>query len=150
MYRVRYYVIAMGQIGLGGVDLRTEYITHKHNMAKKLYVGGIAWTTTDDSLKQAFSAAGAVENAFIVMDKFTGRSKGFGFVEMADDAGATAAIAMWNGKDLDGRTLVVNEARPMEERPAGSRPPRRDFGNSNGGGRDYGNQGGAPQSGNRW
>lgn len=86
-------------------------------MAKKLYVGGIPYTTTNDALKAAFSQAGAVDSASIIMDKMTGRSKGFGFVEMANDDDAQKAIDMWNGKDFEGRTLTVNEARPMEPRP---------------------------------
>lgn len=85
-------------------------------MAKKLYVGGIPYSTTADALKAAFAQAGAVESSVIIMDKMTGRSKGFGFVEMADDAGAQKAIEMWNGKDFEGRTLTVNEARPLEPR----------------------------------
>lgn len=96
-------------------------------MAKKLYVGNLAWATTSDSLKNAFSQAGEVVSATVMTEKTTGRSRGFGFVEIADEA-AEAAISMWNGKDLDGRELVVNEARPMTERPAGDRGPRRDFG----------------------
>lgn len=86
-------------------------------MAKKLYVGGLPYSSTDDSLKGAFAQAGTVESAVIIMDKMTGRSKGFGFVEMSSDAEAQAAIEMWNGKDFEGRKLTVNEARPMEERP---------------------------------
>jgi len=86
-------------------------------MNKKLHVGGLSWDTTDDSLREAFAKAGAVESATVVMDKMTGRSRGFGFVEMADDSGAQAAMDMWNGKELDGRTVTVNEARPMTERP---------------------------------
>ncbi len=85
-------------------------------MAKKLYVGGVSYSTTQQALQDAFAQAGAVVSATIIMDKMTGRSKGFGFVEMADDAGAQAAIDMWNGKELDGRALTVNEARPMEPR----------------------------------
>lgn len=96
-------------------------------MVKKLYVGGLAWATTDDSLRAAFAQAGNVISAVVIMDKFTGKSKGFGFVEM-EDTEAEAAVAMWNGKELDGRTLTVNEARPMTDRP-----PRRDN-YSNGGG----------------
>jgi len=84
---------------------------------KKLYVGGISYSTTEDGLKDAFSKAGEVVSAAIITDKMTGRSKGFGFVEMATDDGVKAAIEMWNGKDLDGRKLTVNEARPREERP---------------------------------
>jgi len=87
-------------------------------MAKKLYVGGLPYQTTDNELSEAFSQAGTVESAKIITDKMTGRSRGFGFVEMADDAGAESAISMWNGKDFGGRTLTVNEARPMEDRPS--------------------------------
>ncbi len=100
-------------------------------MAKKLYVGGLSYSTTEDSLKDVFSQAGTVETATIIMDKMSGRSKGFGFVEMASDEEATKAIEMWNGKEFEGRTLTVNEARPME-----ARPPRRDF--NRGGGRGFG------------
>lgn len=108
-------------------------------MAKKLYVGGISYSTTEESLRAAFAQAGTVETATIITDKMTGRSKGFGFVEMATDEEAQAAIDMWNGKELDGRRLTVNEARPM-----GDRPPRRGGG---GGGRDFG---GGGRGGNRW
>lgn len=99
-------------------------------MAKKLYVGGIAYSTSNDGLKDAFSKAGNVVSATIIMDKMTGRSKGFGFVEMSDDAEADSAIAMWNGNELDGRKLTVNEARPME--------PRAPRGNGGFGGNDRG------------
>lgn len=85
---------------------------------KKLYVGGIAYATTEKGLSDAFSKAGEVASAAIIMDKMTGRSKGFGFVEMASADGARSAIEMWNGKELDGRKLTVNEARPREERPS--------------------------------
>ena len=85
-------------------------------MAKKLYVGGLSYNTTQDGLQQAFAQAGAVVSATIVMDKMTGRSRGFGFVEMANDEDAAKAITMWNGKELDGRSLTVNEARPLEPR----------------------------------
>lgn len=85
-------------------------------MAKKLYVGGISYSTNDAALKDAFAQVGEVTSATIIMDKMTGRSKGFGFVEMANDADADAAIAKWNGQELDGRKLTVNEARPMEPR----------------------------------
>ncbi len=88
-------------------------------MAKKLYVGGLPYATTDQELKDAFSKAGAVESAVIIMDKMSGRSKGFGFVEMSSDTDAQAAIDMWNGKDFGGRSLTVNEARPMEPRSGG-------------------------------
>jgi len=95
-------------------------------MGKTLYVGGISYTTKEDALKAAFEQAGAVESAKIVTDKFSGRSRGFGFVDMATDEEAAKAIEMWNGQELDGRKLIVNEARPMEERPP--RGPRKSFG----------------------
>lgn len=95
-------------------------------MAKKLYVGGIPYSTTEDDLKAAFSQTGEVLSSAIIIDKMTGRSKGFGFIEMANDADADKAIEMWNGKDFQGRTLTVNEARPLEERA-----PRREFGGGN-------------------
>lgn len=88
-------------------------------MAKKLYVGGLPYKTTNDELKAHFSAAGEVTSATIIMDKMTGRSKGFGFVEFANDDEADKAISMFDGKDFDGRNLTVNEARPMEARPQG-------------------------------
>ncbi|MEK7614061.1 MAG: RNA-binding protein [Patescibacteria group bacterium] len=90
-------------------------------MAKKLYVGGLPYSSTADELKSHFSQAGNVESATIINDKMTGRSKGFGFVEMSTDEDAQKAIEMFNGKDFSGRNLTVNEARPMEERP------RRDY-----------------------
>jgi RNA recognition motif-containing protein len=99
-------------------------------MAKKLYVGGLSFQTTDEVLGQAFAQAGNVVSAIVIKDKFSGRSKGFGFVEMSTDEEAQAAIQMWNEKELDGRTVKVNEARPMEDRP-----PRRDFNNNRGGNR---------------
>jgi RNA recognition motif-containing protein len=96
-------------------------------MAKKLYVGGLPYSTNDSALKDAFSQAGNVESATIIMDKMSGRSKGFGFIEMATDADAQAAIEMWNGKDFEGRRLTVNEARPLEPRA-----PRREYGGGRG------------------
>lgn len=102
-------------------------------MAKKLYVGGLSYGTNDETLKQTFAQAGTVESAMIIMDRATGRSKGFGFVEMSSEEEAQKAIEMFNGKELEGRTLTVNEARPME-----ARPPRREggFGGGGFGGRD--------------
>ena len=85
-------------------------------MVKKLYVGGIPYRTTEDELKDTFSVAGNVESAIIIIDRMSGRSKGFGFVEMSSDEEAAKAIEMFNGKELDGRNLTVNEARPMEPR----------------------------------
>lgn len=109
-------------------------------MAKKLYVGGLPYSTTEDQLRDAFAQAGAVSSAIIIMDKMTGRSKGFGFVEFASDEDAEKAIDLWNGKDFGGRSLTVNEARPMEERP------RRD---NNRGGGDWGGGGGGGRR-NNW
>jgi RNA recognition motif-containing protein len=86
-------------------------------MAKKLYVGGLPYSTTDADLKSHFESAGSVDSATIIIDKMSGRSKGFGFVEMSNDDEALKAIDMFNGKDFGGRNLTVNEARPMEARP---------------------------------
>jgi len=91
-------------------------------MAKKLYVGGLSYSTTDDGLKEAFAQVGAVSSAKVITDRMTGRSRGFGFVEMESDDDAAKAVEAWNGKELDGRRLSVNEARPLAERP-----PRREF-----------------------
>lgn len=81
-------------------------------MKNKLFVGSLAWATTDESLAAAFSQCGEVLSARVMTDRDTGRSRGFGFVEMATDEAADAAIDMWNGKELDGRAIVVNIARP--------------------------------------
>ncbi|CAN5153849.1 RNA-binding protein [soil metagenome] len=85
-------------------------------MSTKLYVGGIPYTTTEAALSDAFAKAGSVVSSSIIIDRMTGRSKGFGFVEMSDDAGADAAINMFNGQDFEGRKLTVNIARPLEPR----------------------------------
>ncbi len=97
-------------------------------MGNKLYVGNLAYSVRDDSLLQAFAQFGTVTSAKVMMDRETGRSKGFGFVEMGSDAEAQAAINGMNGQPLDGRAVVVNEARPREERPGG-------FGGGGGGSR---------------
>ena len=97
-------------------------------MGNKLYVGNLAYSVRDESLQEAFGQFGTVTSAKVMMDRETGRSKGFGFVEMGSDAEAQAAINAMNGQALDGRPLVVNEARPREERPGG-------FGGGGGGGR---------------
>jgi len=102
-------------------------------MGNKLYVGNLAYSVRDEDLSQAFAQFGTVSSAKVMMDRDTGRSKGFGFVEMGTDAEAQAAISGMNGQALDGRALVVNEARPREERPGG-------FGG--GGGRPGGGGGG--------
>lgn len=85
-------------------------------MAKKLYVGNLPYSVKDEDLNQLFSQAGAVESAVIINDRATGRSKGFGFVEMSNDDDAQKAIDMFNGQEIDGRKLTVNEARPMQPR----------------------------------
>jgi RNA recognition motif-containing protein len=101
-----------------------------------IYVGNLPHATTDDELREAFEEFGSVSSATVIKDKFTGRSRGFGFVEMADRAEAEDAIASLNGRDFGGRTLTVNEARPREERP------RREGGERSSGGGGYGNRGG--------
>ena len=104
-------------------------------MAKKLYVGGLSYNTSDSALKETFAQAGTVESATVIMDKTSGRSKGFGFVEMSSEEEAQKAIEMFNGKELDGRNLTVNEARPMEPRREGGFG-RGDRGGFGGGRRD--------------
>ena len=103
-------------------------------MGNKLYVGNLSYNVRDEDLQQAFAQYGNVSSAKVMMDRDTGRSKGFGFVEMGTDAEAQAAINGMNGQSLDGRAIVVNEARPREERPGG-------FGGG-GGGRPSGGGGG--------
>lgn len=88
-------------------------------MSKKLYVGGLSYDTVENALKETFAQAGTVESATIIMDRMSGRSKGFGFVEMSSDEEAQKAIEMFNGTELDGRSITVNEARPQESRPRG-------------------------------
>jgi len=85
-------------------------------MSNKLYVGSLSYDTTEDSLKELFSQAGTVDSVSVVMDKFSGKSKGFGFVEMSSEKEAKKAIEMFNGKELDGRNIIVDEARPMKKR----------------------------------
>ncbi|GAB4089183.1 RNA recognition motif domain-containing protein [Hydrogenophaga soli] len=111
-------------------------------MGNKLYVGNLPYTVRDDDLLQSFSAFGSVTSAKVMMERDTGRSKGFGFVEMGNDAEAQQAIQGMNGQSLGGRSLVVNEARPMEPRPprsGGFGGGRREGG---GGGYGGGNEGG--------
>src|SRR5438045_889172 len=113
-------------------------------MAKRIYVGGLPYSATDEELEKLFSASGTVTSANVITDKYTGQAKGFGFVEMSTDAEADAAIAALNGTLMGGRNLTVNEAKPREERP-------RDGGGyggggSRGGGGGYGGRGGR----NRW
>ena len=85
-------------------------------MSKRLYVGGLPYSSTEEAISTAFSQAGPVESVQIIIDRMTNRSKGFGFVEMTNDDDADKAIEMFNGKDFEGRNLTVNEARPMQDR----------------------------------
>ncbi len=115
-------------------------------MGNKLYVGNLPYSVRDEDLNQAFSAFGGVTSAKVMMERDTGRSKGFGFVEMASDAEAQAGINGMNGQQLGGRAIVVNEARPMEDRP----PRTGGFGGGGGGrsaGGGYGGGGGGGRSG---
>ena len=126
-------------------------------MGNKLYVGNLAYSVRDDSLLQAFSQFGNVSSAKVMMDRETGRSKGFGFVEMGTDAEAQAAINGMNGQPVDGRAVVVNEARPREDRPGGfggggggaggGGGSRGGYGGSGGGGGGYGGGGGGSSGG---
>jgi RNA recognition motif-containing protein len=114
-------------------------------MSTRLYVGNLSFRTTSDELREVFSQAGEVENATVVEDRDTGRSRGFGFVEMATAEGAAAAIEQFNGKDLGGRNLTVNEARPRVERGGYG------GGGGGGGGRGgYGGGGGGREREPRW
>jgi RNA recognition motif-containing protein len=109
-------------------------------MGNKLYVGNLAYSVRDESLQESFSQFGTVTSAKVMMDRDTGRSKGFGFVEMGSDAEAQAAINGMNGQALEGRAIVVNEARPREERPSG-------FGGGRSGGGGFGGGGGGRSGG---
>jgi RNA recognition motif-containing protein len=116
-------------------------------MGKKLYVGNLAYSVTDSDLETMFGAHGTVQSAQVIMDRDTGRSKGFGFVEMGSDQEAQAAIAALNGKEVEGRALTVNEARPKTEgggrggfgggRGGGGGGGRGGYGGGGGGGRRY-------------
>ncbi len=112
-------------------------------MSNKLYVGNLSFRVTSEDLQEYFTAAGEVESANVVFDRETGRSRGFGFVEMASEDAANAAIAQFNGQEYDGRNMVVNEARPREDRGGGGGGGRGGRGSGGGG---YGGGGG----GNRW
>jgi len=108
-------------------------------MSNKIYVGGLPYSTTEGQLQEIFSAHGSVESARVITDKFTGRSRGFGFVEMSSDGEAQKAIEALNGTEIEGRTLTVNEARPQEKRSG--------FGDDRRGGGGDGGRGGRR---NRW
>lgn len=112
-------------------------------MGKKLYVGNLPFGATDGDLQEIFGQAGSVASAKIIMDRETGRSKGFGFVEMSSDAEATDAINKFNGAEFNGRPMTVSEARPMAPREGGGGGGRGGFGGGDRGGRGGG-------GGNRW
>ena len=116
-------------------------------MANKLFVGSLSYTVTDQSLADAFAQAGSVVSAKVIIDRMTGRSKGFGFVEMASQEEANKAIELWNGKQLDGRPVIVNEARPMEPRTGGGGGGGYRGGGSSGGYRGGGGGGGGNRGG---
>lgn len=105
-------------------------------MGNKLYVGNLSFRVTSEDLQEHFGSAGPVESANVVYDRETGRSRGFGFVEMASEDAATAAISQFNGQEYDGRNMVVNEARPREDRPRGGGGGNRGGGNRGGYGGD--------------
>jgi len=128
-------------------------------MGKKLYVGNLPFSVTDESLSAKFAAIGSVDSAKIIMDRDSGRSKGFGFVEMTNDNEADKAVSELNGADFEGRALKVSEARPQEERGGGrgfggGGGGRGGFGGGGGGGRGGfgggGGRGGGGGGGNRW
>ena len=114
-------------------------------MSTKLYVGNLAFQTTTQELQQLFGQAGTVQSASVVEDRDTGRSRGFAFVEMSSEEEATSAIAQFNGKELGGRALKVNEAKPRENRSGGGRG----FSDNRGGG-GYGGGGNGRRSEPRW
>jgi RNA recognition motif-containing protein len=111
-------------------------------MGKKLFVGGLSWNTEDASLRAAFEQYGAVADAKVIKDRETGRSRGFGFVTMSNDAEATTAITSMDGKAIDGRTVKVSEALERAPRPGGGGGDRGGFGGGGGGGGGYGGGGG--------
>jgi RNA recognition motif-containing protein len=114
----------------------------EENMGNKLYVGNLPFSATDDSLRELFAQSGTVGSATIITDRDTGRSKGFGFVEMSSDQEAADAITKFNGTNFEGRTITVNEARPKAPREGGG---------GGGGGRDRGGRGGGGGGGRqRW
>lgn len=119
-------------------------------MTTRLYVGNLSFRVTDDDLYSYFAQAGTVESASVITDRETGRSRGFGFVEMANDSDATNAIELFNGKELDGRNLTVNEARPRENGGGHRGGGRGDYGGGRGGrGGHRGGGGGGGRGGHR-
>ena len=119
--------------------------TVKHHMSNKLFVGNLSFNVTENDLNDAFAAFGTVTETNLMMDRTTGRPRGFGFVTMSSPAEAEKAIEAMNGKEMDGRALTVNIARPREDRPpggGGGGGRRREFGGSSGGGGGYSGGGG--------
>jgi RNA recognition motif-containing protein len=126
-----------------GTGLDPSALKKSKTMGNKLYVGNLSFNTTEIAIQDLFSQCGSVSEVMLMQDKFTGRSRGFAFVTMESDEAAQAAVNQFHGKEFDGRSLTVNEARPREDRPAGGGGgggfggPRRDFrGGGGGGGRD--------------
>ena len=121
--------------------IRPRVSTREQTMGSKLYVGNLSYNVTSSDLEQMFSQHGSVQSAEVISDRDSGRSKGFGFVQMGNDQEAQGAITALNGRDHDGRSLTVNEAKPREDRPRGG-------GGGGGGGRGgYGGGGGGGRSG---
>jgi cold-inducible RNA-binding protein len=112
---------------------------HKEKiMGRKLYIGGLSYNTKDDTLRDLFSQAGTVESAAVIMDRDSGRSKGFGFVEMSSEQDVSKAIDLFNEKELDGRNITLNEARPQEKRHnSGGFGGRRNYGRNTNRGKRY-------------
>ena len=125
--------------------------TVKHHMNSKLFVGNLSFNTTENDLQDAFAAHGTVVETNLMMDRESGRPRGFGFVTMSSADEAQKAIDALNGKEIDGRALTVNIARPREERPGGGGGGRREFGGGGGGGgrREYGGGSGGGGGGGR-
>lgn len=119
-------------------------------MSTKLYVGNLSFRVSSDDLFEHFSQAGTVETANVVQDRDTGRSRGFGFVEMASEDDANSAIAQFNGTEYEGRNLVVNEARPRENNFGGGGGGRGGYGGGGGRGGNRGGGGGGYDRGSRW
>jgi RNA recognition motif-containing protein len=117
---------------------RTSVTGGEYKMAKRLFVGNLPYSVDDNQLATLFGEVGTVSSATVIIDRMSGRAKGFGFVEMSTDEESDKAVAELNGREMDGRKIIVNEARPMEERAprdggSFSRGPRRDFGGNRGG-----------------
>ena len=135
------YVAAQFETHLSGTILQgtSERFRKRVGMGTRLFVGNLSFDVTENDLQDLFSQAGSVNSVNIMQDRTTGRSRGFGFVDMASEADMTKAVTMFSGKDFKGRALTVNEARPREERPSGGGGGYRGGGGGGGGGgRGYG------------